>query len=175
MGKETDLPLSFEEAAAFIRNFPRQIRRQDRDFSGLHPHTYAYLCADKQKLEAERDQAVQVNNTMLARQASRRLEYYYLVEDFFLYLVGQGDSTALDDISTALIDSFLHRQRPTGQYKPLKQALIPGLTDKRSQDREKTELKAFFERAEQAQVIRGAFPQSDGQVDQDCLWLVESK
>ncbi len=153
MRKETEQPLSFEEAAAFIRNFPRQTRRRDRDFSGLHPHTYDYLCADKQKLGAERDQAAQANDTTLARQASRRLEYYYLVEDFFLYLAEQGDSTALDDISTVLIDSFLHRQRPTTQYKPLKQALIPGLTDQRAQNREKAELKTFFERAVQAQLI----------------------
>jgi hypothetical protein len=54
MLNETEPAMSFEEAAEFIRNFPRPSRRQRRDFSRLSQPISDYLRADKQRLKDDK-------------------------------------------------------------------------------------------------------------------------
>lgn len=147
-----DDPIS-DEMVTFFKNLPRRRIRRGRDFDQINEQTYQYLCSDQQKLTHCYKQARQKEETEQIAYFRRRLDYYYRVEDLFFYLVEKGYSTALIDITAAVIQDFLQRQYSISQIKPMKQALVPGLAEKRAQDREKTELKAFFKRAEEAGVI----------------------
>lgn len=138
----------------FMRTLPRRHSRRGRDYSQLDIQTYQYLCTDKQWLRNEYQRAKQAGDSEKITNLARRLEYYYRVEDLFFYLIEQDRSTALIDITAGVIQDFLQRQYSISQIKPMKQALTPGLAEKRAQDREKTELKAFFSRAEKEGVIQ---------------------
>lgn len=143
-------PVGDDFLTAFIHS-KRKGNRRNRDLGLLQTETIAYFQADKQDLVA---QIKQISGTKEAAALKVRLTFYYIIEDFFFYLAEQGLSTQLVDITTEMIQAFLNRPRSISQYKPTKQSHIPGMISQRSQEREKTELRAFFNRTQEQGVVQ---------------------
>lgn len=144
-----------ENISAFIKRLRRRrsFRPNHKDGRVLDEQTWTYLQLDQQRLRAELAEARQSQDKSRLARLQRRITRYYVIENFFFYLAEQGCSTALAAITPQLIENFLQGERsPT-----LENQAVEVIIQRNQQGRArlyKNELKAFFNRAEQAQVLR---------------------
>lgn len=142
--------------STFIQRLRRQkpTYRSQKDFSILDEQTRSFLVSDKQRLRADFEQAKLANNTKLANSLKRRRATYYIIEDFFLYLVQYGYSTSLISITTQMIKDFIkERSSPIIYLDQASQVTTREHINEHVYDRCKTELNAFFRRVEKDGLI----------------------
>lgn len=131
---------------------PRLFTR--KDYSRLDAETNAYLLADRQKLKELAQEARDAGNEFQARRLTYRYTYYYIVEEFFIYLVECGYSTRITEITTEQIKAFFKRERQPKKAKTAaKTTPHNGDNSKELEMREKMELKAFFNRVVENGII----------------------
>ncbi len=144
-----------ENISAFLKRLRQRhsFRPNHKDGRLLDEQTWTYLQLDQQRLRAELAEARQSQDKSRLASLHRRIARYYVIENFFFYLAEQGRSTALAAITPQLIENFLQAECSLTVENQAIQVIIQ--RNQRGRIRlYKNELEAFFNRAEQAQVLR---------------------